>query len=112
MLLSLNSRIVNRAVPIVAAGVLLAMPMSAAGQGQSADGTFTRDIAPILQRRCQNCHRADGMAPMSLVTYEDVRPWGRSIKQRTALRDKPRVMPPGVIETNFGIQQFNHDHSI
>jgi len=112
MLLSLKTTAVKRAVPIVAAGVLLAMPMSAAGQSQSADVTFTRDIAPILQRSCQNCHRADGMAPMSLITYEDVRPWARSIKQRTALRDKPGVMPPWFIEKSVGIQQFKRDPSL
>lgn len=47
--------------------------------------TFTKDIEPILQRSCQNCHRPDSMAPMSLITYEEVRPWARSIKQRTGL---------------------------
>lgn len=45
-----------------------------------ADVTFTRHIAPILQRSCENCHRSDGVAPMALVTYEDVRPWARAIK--------------------------------
>jgi len=39
--------------------------------------TFTKHIAPILQRSCENCHRPDGVAPMSLVTYEDVRPWAQ-----------------------------------
>ena len=48
----------------------------------SKDVTFSRDIAPILQRSCQNCHRPDGVAPMALVTYEDVRPWARAIKPR------------------------------
>ena len=48
---------------------------SLAGQASApGDVTFTKDIAPILQRSCQNCHRPDGVAPMSLVTYEDVRP--------------------------------------
>ena len=53
-----------------------------AGQPAAPGGevTFSKDIAPILQRSCQNCHRPDGVAPMSLVTYEDVRPWARSIK--------------------------------
>ena len=46
--------------------------------------TFAKDIAPILQRSCQNCHRPDGVAPMSLVTYEEARPWARAIKTRTA----------------------------
>jgi hypothetical protein len=37
--------------------------------------TFTKDVAPILQRSCQNCHRPGSIAPMSLLTYEDARPW-------------------------------------
>ena len=45
--------------------------------GPAGDVTFPKDIAPILQRSCQECHHADGVAPMSLVTYEDVRPWAR-----------------------------------
>ena len=46
--------------------------------------TFTKDIAPILQRSCQECHHPDGGAPMSLVTYDEVRPWARAMKTRTA----------------------------
>ena len=42
--------------------------------------TFSKDIAPILQRSCQNCHQPNSVAPMSLLTYKDVRPWVRSIK--------------------------------
>ena len=40
--------------------------------------TFSKDVAPILQRSCQSCHRPNGMAPMSLVTYDEVRPWARA----------------------------------
>ena len=47
--------------------------------------TFSKDIAPILQRSCQNCHRPEGVAPMPLVTYEDARPWARSMKFRTGV---------------------------
>ena len=51
--------------------VSLGLPSVAAAQ--SAPPTFTRDIAPIFQVKCESCHRANQMAPMSLVTYEDVR---------------------------------------
>ncbi len=74
--------------------------------------TFARDIAPILQRSCQNCHRAGQVAPMSLITYEEVRPWARAIKQRTGLRDKAGAMPPWYIEKNIGIQHYKHDPSL
>ena len=79
---------------------------------RAADVTFTKDIAPILQRSCENCHRADGVAPMSLVTYEDVRPWARAIKQRTGIGPKAGVMPPWYVEKNIGIQKFQNDPSL
>src|SRR5215475_1760660 len=74
--------------------------------------TFTKDIAPILQRSCQNCHRSDGVAPMSLVTYEEVRPYARAIKQRTSIGPHRGVMPPWYIEKNVGIQQYKNDPSL
>src|SRR5262245_12215383 len=66
--------------------------------------TFSKDIAPILQRSCQQCHRPGSVAPMSLLTYEDARPYARSMKARTALREKRGAMPPWYIEKNVGIQ--------
>jgi len=56
---------------------------------QTAVPTFTKDVAPILQRSCQNCHRPGSMAPMSFLTYEDVRPWARAIKQKVRQREMP-----------------------
>src|SRR5688572_9829247 len=75
----------------VTLGLLLLLPAAGSLNAQPADAgpvTFSRDIAPILQRSCENCHRSDGVAPMSLVTYEEVRPWARAIKQRTGLGPK------------------------
>jgi hypothetical protein len=85
-------------------------PMAALGAQADARGkvTFTKDIAPIFQRSCQNCHRPGSIAPMSLLTYEEVRPWARSIKLRTSLRE----MPPWFIEKNIGIQKFKDDPSL
>jgi len=77
--------------------------------------TFSKDIAPILQRSCQRCHRPDSVAPMSLMTYTEVRPYARSIKQRTQLKYAPwmrGVMPPWYVETNVGIQHFKDDPSL
>src|SRR5215510_10907511 len=86
---------------------VVAMPHMAAGQtGHEGHVTFTKDIAPILQRSCQNCHRPGGIAPMALITYEDVRPWARSIKLRVARSPSdPERMPPWFIEKNVGIQK-------
>jgi hypothetical protein len=74
--------------------------------------TFSADIAPILQRSCQNCHRPAGAGPMSLVTYEEVRPWARAIKMRTGLGPRAGVMPPWYVEKNIGIQHYKNDPSL
>lgn len=70
--------------------------------------TFTKDVAPILQRSCQHCHRPDSMAPMSFLTYEDVRPWARSLRQKVTARE----MPPWFIDRTVGITKFNDDPSL
>src|SRR5206468_763164 len=77
--------------------------------------TFDKDIAPILQRSCQRCHRPDSVAPMSLLTYQDARPFARAMKQRTQLRYAPYsrgVMPPWFLETNVGVQKMKDDISL
>ena len=96
------------------AGVVTPLAVQAEQQAAptAPEVTFTRDIAPILQRSCQNCHRPGQVAPMSLLTYEDARPWARSMKQRTGLRDKAGVMPPWYIEKNIGIQHYKNDPSL
>jgi hypothetical protein len=98
----------------VAAGMGLVAPrgVQAAAGGVPADPTFTRHIAPILQRSCENCHRPNGVAPMPLVSYEDVRPWARAIKQRTGMGPRAGVMPPWYVEKNIGIQKFHNDPSL
>ena len=78
----------------------------------SGEVTFAKDIAPILQRSCQNCHRPNGVAPMSLVTYEEVRPWARAIKTRTGIGPHAGVMPPWYVEKNIGIQGYKDDPSL
>src|SRR4051812_43668006 len=94
------------------AGISASSHLSAQQPPTTGEVTFAKDIAPILQRSCQNCHRPDGVAPMSLVTYEDVRPWARSIKLRTGLGPRAGVMPPWYMEKNIGIQQFRDDPSL
>src|SRR5262245_59713687 len=74
--------------------------------------TFTRDIAPILQRSCQSCHRPNSLAPMSLMTYEEARPYAASIKRRTAIRSRQGTMPPWYIEKDIGIQHYKNDISL
>ncbi len=108
------SRTVGKVAPaLVLAAAMLALPTAAAAeQSAGSEVTFARDIVPILQRSCQSCHRANSVAPMSLITYEEVRPWARSIKQRTGLRNRMGVMPPWFIEKDVGIQTFKDDISL
>jgi len=70
--------------------------------------TFTKDVAPILEARCQICHRAGQIAPMSLMTYQQARPWARSIRQKVLARE----MPPWFIDKNIGVQHFSNDVSL
>ena len=79
---------------------------------QSDEVTFHRDIEPILQRSCQNCHRAGGAGPMPLVTYEEVAPFAGLIEFKTGLRDRAGAMPPWYVEKNLGIQRFKDDPSL
>ena len=60
--------------------------LSAAVQLRPAQVTFAKDVAPILQRSCQNCHRPGSIAPMSLLTYDEARPWARSIKTKVTTK--------------------------
>jgi mono/diheme cytochrome c family protein len=87
-----------------------AVASTAHAQSQAAGGqvTFNKDVAPILQRSCQSCHRPGSVAPMSLMTYQDARPWARSIKTRVASRE----MPPWHIDRNVGISKFKDDPSL
>jgi hypothetical protein len=95
-----------------AALVTGAAQASAAPAVVSGEVTFSKDIAPILQRSCQNCHHVDGVAPMSLGTYAEVRPWARAIKQRTSIGPHAGVMPPWYVEKNVGIQKYKNDPSL
>ena len=106
-------------VTVGLAGLLLAVvglvaPSTLGAQTPITVGevTFTKDIAPILQRSCENCHRAEGVAPMSLTTDEEVRPWARAIKTRTGIGPKAGVMPPFYVEKNIGIQKYQNDPSL
>ena len=107
-------RIALRIALLVAFAVGLPAPAAATAQSDESSGgvTFTKDIAPILQRSCQQCHRPDGVAPMPLTTYEEVRPWARAMKMKTGLGPRRGVMPPWFIEKNIGIQKFKNDPSL
>ena len=73
------------------AGVVALSPFAARAQQAppAREVTFTKDIAPMLQRSCENCHRPTASRRCRSSTYEDVRPWARAIKQRTASGPRP-----------------------
>src|SRR6266446_6242488 len=95
---------------IVVAG--LVAPAALRAQSSTGDLTFTKDIVPVLQRSCQPCHHPNGVAPMSLVTYEEVRPWARAMRLRTNIGPHAGVMPPWFVEKDIGIQKFKNDPSL
>jgi hypothetical protein len=104
----------HRGISVLALSVSLTLagPATAADLTNAAPAgkpvTFAKDIAPILQAKCQECHRKGSMAPMSLVTYEETRPWAKSIRQRVITQQ----MPPWHIDKTVGVQQFKNDMSL
>jgi len=94
---------------VLIAGVLAGACVSfAASVSDTKPVVFTKDIAPIFQEKCQDCHRAGSMAPMSLVSYEETRPWAKAIRERVITRQ----MPPWHIDRNVGVQKFKNDMSL
>jgi hypothetical protein len=86
-------------------GVLLtAVPAFAA----DTPVTFSKDVAPIFQAKCQECHQPNSIAPMSLITFNEARPWAKSIKERVSARQ----MPPWHIDKSVGVQKFKNDMSL
>jgi hypothetical protein len=65
--------------------------------------TFTKDIAPIFYKNCIGCHRSGEIAPMSLMTYKEVRPWAKAIREKVA----NRAMPPWHPDPKYG--QWSND---
>ena len=89
-------------------GVFVASVAAWSSSGQAAAAaqaapTFTKDVAPIFYSRCVECHRPTMFAPMSLVKYDEARPWARSIKQRVAAK----TMPPWGTDAPHGV--FKND---
>ena len=91
-----------------AGGALAQSAVSEAPVAEDTAPTFSRDVAPILQRSCQRCHQPTGIGPMSLLTYREVRPWARSIRDRV----ERRLMPPWHLDPTVGIQGYKNDISL
>src|SRR5712664_3961650 len=98
----------NPRIGVPAIAVVLMCLVMAATTSAAAEVTFSKDVAPIFQAKCQECHQPNSIAPMSLITYQDVRPWARSIKERVGARQ----MPPWHIDRSVGVQKFKNDMSL
>jgi hypothetical protein len=97
------------AVGPLVVGVLLLLPgVATSAEPASKNPTFSKDVAPILQDKCQSCHEPGSIAPMPLITYQDARPWARSIRDRISRRQ----MPPWHIDRSVGVQKFKNDMSL
>jgi hypothetical protein len=79
------------------------LPAASSGVGRP---TFNKDVAPIFYEHCTNCHRPGEIAPMSLLSYQDARPWARSIATRVANRS----MPPWHADPAYG--EFANDRRL
>lgn len=70
--------------------------------------TFTKDVAPILQEKCQVCHQPNSIGPMPLITFENARDFAGEIKDKVS----KRLMPPWHIDRALGIHDFKNDRSL
>src|ERR1700733_6780684 len=84
---------------IVGTGGGQAHPDAAPAIGRSSQPTFYRDVLPILQSHCQNCHRLGEVAPMPLVTYEQSKPWARGMVAEVRMK----MMPPWFVVPGLGV---------
>src|SRR5579872_7489833 len=91
---------------IFALSIALSQTVTLRGQSNNAKPTFTRDVAPILQRNCQTCHRPGEAAPFSMLNFEQARPWAKAIKE--AVLEKK--MPPWFANPQVG--KFSNDPSL
>jgi hypothetical protein len=100
----------NRWVIGVVCATFLASSVIWAGEpASSAPPTFTKDVAPILYKNCASCHRTGEIAPMSLLTYEQVRPWAKSIREKVSLGQMPpwhAVQPRGTFSNDRRLSEL------
>jgi mono/diheme cytochrome c family protein len=98
-----------RRLPTLTIGAVMAATLPAVAADTPAKAvTFSKDVAPIFQAKCQECHQPNSIAPMSLITFQEARPWARSIKERVSQRQ----MPPWHIDRSVGVQKFKNDMSL
>ncbi len=87
-------------------GAGLAAISASEARTRSAAATFSKEVAPIFFKRCAECHRPGEAAPFSVLSYKDVRPWAKSIREKVA----NRTMPPWHADPHVG--KFRNDRSL
>ena len=90
----------------VPAGLAVILMISSAAVAAEQPVTFHKDVEPILQRNCQTCHRPGQVAPMSFLTFKDVRPWAKAMKAAVVTRK----MPPWFADPRYG--PYLNDHAL
>jgi len=122
MAASTSGQSIRRGVVVAGMAVLPALALRAtAVEGQAgarhvgsphapnaAQVTFNRDVMPILQQKCQVCHRPNSIGPMSLLTYRDAYRWASRIREKVS----NRIMPPWHVDRSVGIQEFKNDRGL
>ncbi|MEW6128649.1 MAG: cytochrome c [Acidobacteriota bacterium] len=83
---------------VAAAGFIFSQQISNASSPRAKEITFTKDIAPIFNKNCSQCHRPGEGAPFSTLTYKEVRPWARAIREKITMK----TMPPWHADPHYG----------
>jgi hypothetical protein len=104
----------KKALSLLFAGVfsiVLCLVCSPSGEASNSKSgtravTFSKEVAPILYKHCADCHRPNELAPMSLLTFKDARPWARAIKEKVITGQ----MPPWHADPHYG--QFSNDRRL
>ena len=99
--------LITVALACLSALCFVVSPVSrAGGPGASKEVTFSKDVSAIFYKNCAECHRPNGIAPMSLLSYKEARPWARSIKEQVLSRQ----MPPWSPDPSIG--EFTNDQRL
>src|SRR5438067_2573230 len=99
----IGGSLIHRHLPCFALTLATALTLTAASKEKTSSITYSKDVAPIVNKRCAECHRPGEVAPMSLLSYKEIRPWAASIREKVI----SRTMPPWLADPHYG--QFKND---
>ena len=102
----MSRKVIHAGLVCAAAALVLGVPFSGQALAQESGPTFSEDVAPIFYEKCISCHREGEVAPMSLITFREARPWARAIHEKVTTRE----MPPWHADRRYG--KFSNDLSL